>query len=133
MCWTILHSTPFHNCAQWIYIGWIYSGWIFNGWIYNGWIYNGYKTITSKLNIQKQDKINTYNTYTKSIHKQYINRSIHKLNPALIRYTDNSLLKLWKHLKSHKPEKHFSQVNLITINKIQIQSMKTQTLRKWDS
>ena len=85
------------------------------------------KTFTSKLNIQKQDKINTYNTYTKSIHKQYINRSIHKLNPALIRYTDNSLLKLWKHLKSHKPEKHFSQVNLITINKIQIQSIKKNT------
>ena len=100
MCWTILHSTPFHNCAQWIYIGWIYSGWIFNGWIYNGWIYNGYKTITSKLNIQKQDKINT----------------CHKINPALIRNTDNSLLKLWKHLKSHKSEWHFSQVNLITIN-----------------
>ena len=34
------------------------------------------------------------------------------------------MLKLWKHLKSHKPEKHFSQVNLITINKIQIQSIK---------
>merc|ERR1712026_613137 len=80
-------------------------------------VHNGFIIVTTKhhKNIYQQVK------HSKT---RYINRSIHKLNPALIRYTDNSLLKFWKHLKSHKPEKHFSQVNLITINKIQIQSIK---------